>query len=238
MPESVRARANLAQGLIADNRAAEAVPVLERALELSPTDPTALQNLAAAHEIVGSFDSSVEYYRRLTVHYHTDATYWRMYAATLFVLGRYEEAAEAYREAGERDPDLLEAQYGRAAALLALGREADSDREAAAATARDPNWPDAVLGRARGIMMDEKLREHRQASRSALAWARLGIRHLDDPSPPHLDTLGLCLASQGDFRKAAEQSRWSLLRVPGGPWGSLHRDRLRDYERNRLPWHN
>ena len=53
MPDSVRARANLAQGLIADDRPAEVIPVLERALELSPTDPTAIQNLAAAYEQLG-----------------------------------------------------------------------------------------------------------------------------------------------------------------------------------------
>jgi hypothetical protein len=85
-------------------------------------------------------------------------------------------------------------------------------------------------------MMDEKTRDHPLACRSALIWAKLGIRYQEHASPVHLDTLGLCYAANGDFAKAAEQSRWSLLVASDGPWGSLHRDRLRYYERKRLPW--
>jgi tetratricopeptide (TPR) repeat protein len=238
MPDSVRARANYAQGLMADDRAPEVPPMLERALEFSSTDATALQNMAAAHEMLQEFHQSVEYYRRLTVYYPANADYWRMYAATLLVLGRYPEAADAYQEAGVQNPELAEAYFGRAAALFELSEDADAEREVARATKIDPDWPEGVLGRARGVMLDEKLRAHPLASKSALVWARLAIRYLDKPRATHLDTLGLCYAANGDFAKAAEQSRWSLLLVPDGPWGSLHRDRLRDYQRQRLPWDN
>jgi tetratricopeptide (TPR) repeat protein len=236
MPNSVRARANLAQGLIAEDRTAEVIPVLERALELSPTDPTALQNMAAAHEILGNYPAAAEYYRRLAESYPTDARNWRMYAASLLVQGHWEEAADAYAKAAEHDPNLNEAHYGRAAALFELGRDAEAEQEVAAATAVNRDWPEGVLGLARAVIMDEKTRNYPDARRSALTWAKLGIRYLEKPSPIDLDTLGLCYAAAGDFAKAAEQSRWSLLLVPDGPWGSLHRDRLRDYERKRLPW--
>src|SRR5262245_43691165 len=236
VPNNVRARANLAQGLIAEGRSDEVIPVLDRALELSPTDPTSLQNLAAAHEILGNHPAASEYYRRLAEAYPTDAKHWRMYAASLLVQSRWEEAAEAYATAAERDPNMPEAHYGRAAALFELGRDDEARQEVAAATAVLPEWPEVVLSLARGVIMDEKTRDHPLARRSALTWAKLGIRYLDHPSSVHLDTLGLCYAANGDFAKAAEQSRWSLLIVSDGPWGSLHRDRLRDYEQKRLPW--
>jgi protein O-mannosyl-transferase len=236
MPNSVRARANLAQGLIAEDRTAEVIPVLDRALELSPNDPTALQNMAAAYETLGDFASAATYYGRLTEAYPNDANYWRMYAASLLVLARWEEAADAYAKAAERDPDMAEAHYGRAAAMFELGRDAEAEREVGAATAINKDWPAGVLALARGVLMDEKVRDHPAARRSALTWAKLGIRYLENPSPAQLDTVGLCYAANGDFAKAAQQSRWSLLLVPDGPWGSLHRDRLRDYERRRLPW--
>jgi tetratricopeptide (TPR) repeat protein len=236
MPDSVRARANLAQGLIAENRTAEVIPLLERALELSPTDPTSLQNLAAAHEILGDFASAAEFYQRLAEYYPKEARHWRMYGASLLVLGRWAEAADAYEKAIERDENMGEARYGRAAALFELGRDAEAEREIGAATAINKDWPAGALALARGVIMDEKARDHPAARRSALTWARLGIRYLETPSPTDLDTLGLCYAANGDFVRAAEQSRWSLLMEPDGPWGSLHRDRIRDYERKRLPW--
>jgi tetratricopeptide (TPR) repeat protein len=236
MPNNVRARANLAQGLIAEDRTAEVVPILDRALELSSTDPTALQNLAAAHEILGNHAAASEYYRRLVAAYPTDARHWRMYAASLLLQARWDEAADAYASASERDPNMPEAHYGRAAALFELGRDDEAQQEIAAAAAILPEWPEVALGLARGVMMDEKTRDHPLARRSALRWAKLGIRYRENPSPLHLDTLGLCYAANGDFARAAEQSRRSLLVVPDGPWGSLHRDRLRYYERKRLPW--
>ena len=105
-----------------------------------------------------------------------------------------------------------------------------------AAFAIDPNWPETVLVLARKVILDQRFREYPDARRSALTWARLGIRFIESPQPIHLDTVGLCHAGNGDFARAAEQSRWALLLSPGGPWGSVHRDRLRDYERKHLPW--
>lgn len=236
MPNSVRARANLAQGLILEDRSAEAIPLLGRALELSPTDPTALQNLAAAHEVLGNYPASAEYYRRLAEYHPKEGQHWRMYAASLLVRRRWEEAAGAYAKAAERDPKIAEAHYGRAAALFELGRDAEAEQEVGAATAVNASWPEVVLALARGVLMDEKTRNYPDARQSALTWARLGIRYVEKPTPMQLDTVGLSYAAVGDFAKAAEQSRWSLLLVPDGPWGSLHRDRLRDYERKHLPW--
>jgi protein O-mannosyl-transferase len=236
MPNSVRARSNLAQGLIVADRTVEVIPVLERALELSPTDPTALQNLAAAYEQLGEFQASAEYFRRLTVYYPSDGNYWRMYAANLLVLGQWDNAADVYERAGELNHEAAEPHYGRAAALYALGRDDEAAAEAGAATALSPQWPELVLGTARNVILDERMRDNPLARRSALNWARLGQRFIDHPHPQLLDTLALCDAANGEFDKAAQVAREALLETPGGPWGSLHRDRLRYYLQKRVPW--
>jgi Flp pilus assembly protein TadD len=236
MPDSVRARANLGQGLILDDRCEEAIPVLERARELSPTDPTAVQNLAAAHEQLGEFEQAAEYYRRLRDYFPGDWTHWRMYGDTLLVLGRWQEAADTYARASELKADAADPHYGRAAALYELDRDDEARAEVAAATAVAADWPEAVLLMARNVIVDERLRNNPLARRSALIWAKLGRRFLDHPHPQHLDTLALCYAAEGDFKKAAEVVSEGILVTPDGPWGSLLRDRLRYYKRNQVPW--
>jgi len=248
MPNSVRARANLGQGLIIEERYAEVVPVLERALELTPHDPTSLQNLAAAYEQLGRFSESADCYRRLRDYFPNETKYWQMHGASLLTIGKWEEAEETYRRGMEAEdrmraekpdtPKSTEMRYGRAAALFQLGRDAEAQQMAAAAFALEPDWPDIVLALARNVILDENLRASPDARRSALTWARLGIRYKESPQAIHLDTVGLCYAAQGDFAKAAEQSQWAVLIEPAGPWGSLHRDRLRDYVCKRLPWDN
>jgi len=245
MPNSVRARANLAQGLIVADRAADAIPYLERAVELSPTDPTALQNLAASYEQLCDFQAAAEYFRRLTAYYPSDWNNWRMYAANLLVLGSWADAADAYERAGELNrkavgegtgAESAEPHYGRAAALYALGRDDEAAAEVAAATAITPEWPDMVLGTARTVILDEQRRDNPLARRSALNWAKLGRRFIDHPHPQVLDTLALCYAANGEFDKAAQVAHEALLISPRGPWGSLHRDRLRYYGQKRVPW--
>jgi protein O-mannosyl-transferase len=236
MPDSVRARANLAHGLMGEDRAAEVIPVLERALELSPKDPTALQNLAAAHEQLGQFADASVYYGRLAETYADNWKHWRMYADTLLVVGDWAKAEEAYRKAEERNGDDAAPHYGRAVALEQLGFKDDAEAELAKASAVSPDWPAAVLAMARGVILNEKLRANPEARRSALYWAKLGRRHTDNPHPQALDTLGLCYAANGDFAQAAAVSAEAVLETPTGPWGSLHRDRLRYYRAGRVPW--
>jgi Flp pilus assembly protein TadD len=236
MPESVRARANLAQGLLLDNRPEEVIPLLERALELSPTDSTALQNLAATYETLGEFDQAAEYYRRLRDYYPAAWNHWRMYGDALLVLGRWQEAADVLAKTAELKADDAGPHYGRALALFELGRDEEARLEVGKATAIMPDWPEAVFGLARNVILDEKRRVNLLARQSALNWARLGRRYLDHPLPQDLDTLALCYAAEGDFQKAAEVASESLLLTPAGPWGSLQQDRLRYYKQNRVPW--
>jgi tetratricopeptide (TPR) repeat protein len=235
-PDNVRARANLAQGLILDERPEEVIGYLDRAIELSPTDPTSLQNMGAALETVGRYQEAQEYYRRIRDYYPNDWSHWRIYGSVLLMLGNYEEAADNFAKAAELKPDEAAPHYSRAAALLALGRDDESAAEAARAAARNPEWTEIVFGLARNVLMDERLRSSRLARESALLWARLGRRHTDDPHPQHLDTLAMCYAANGDFKKAIEVSSEAVLGNPTGPWGSLHRDRIRQYRRGELPW--
>jgi protein O-mannosyl-transferase len=236
MPNSVRAKANLGQGLMVDERYEEVPPVLLGALALTEHDPTSLTNLAATYEQLGDFPAAADCYRRLRDFYSKDAKNWRMYGAGLLTLGKWEEAEENFREAIRLEPDVVDAHYGLAAALMEMGREDQMMVAIRVASAINPDWPEIVLGLARRVILDQRLRNHPDARRSALTWARLGIRFIESPQSVHLDTVGLCYAGNGDFDRAAEQSRWALLLSPGGAWGSVHRDRLRDYQRKHLPW--
>jgi tetratricopeptide (TPR) repeat protein len=248
MPNSVRARTNYAQGLLVENdinNMRTVVEVLQRGVELSPYDPTALQNLAAGHEQLGEYEQAAECYRRMRDAYPSDWKNWRMYAATLLLLGRWEEAEENYRRAAEinrkdtqdkKDSESAEPHYGMAAALYGQGRDISADAAARNASTIDPNWPEAALGIARNVILDERLRAYPDARRSALTWAELGMKYAESPHPMHHDTLGLCRAAMGDFKGAELASRAGLAASPAGAWGSLHKDRIRDYQRRRTPW--
>ena len=236
MPESVRARSNYAQGLLANQKPEEVVPILYRALELSPYDSTALQNMAAAYEQLGHFQEASECYARLRDAYPSEWKYWRMYASTLLLLGRWDEAHQAYLRTEELNPEASEPHYGRAAALFAMGQMIEAEIEIQRATEIDPSWPESILSSARTTILDERLRRYPDACRSAQRWAGLGLQYIENPRAVHRDTMGLCFAANGQFEKAAAQSREALISQPTGPWGSLHRDRLRYYEAKRVPW--
>lgn len=236
MPDSVRARSNYSQGLLANQKPEEVVPVLYHALELSPYDSTSLQNLAAAYEQIGHFHGAAECYARLRDAYPSDWKYWRMYASTLLLLGRWDEAQQIYLKTQELNPDVSEAHYGRAAALFAMGNVPDAEAEIQKANELDPSWPESLLNSARSTVLDERLRRYPDACRSAQTWAGLGLQYLENPRAVHRDTMALCYAASGDFERAAAQSRLALESQPTGPWGSLHRDRLRYYEKNQVPW--
>lgn len=245
MPNSARARANYAQGLLINAKAEEVVPILLRALEISPHDSTCLTNLGAAYENLGNFSGAGECYLRLRDAYPNDWTYWRMCGASMLLQGNWEEAESNYLRAGElnkkaadegKGPESPEPHYGRAAALFALGRDAEAEEEIKAAFAIEPGWPEMVLGSARNTIENELMRIHADARRSARTWARLGLQYFDSPHPMYYDTLGLCYAADGSFELAIEQSRIALEKEPSGAWGSLHRDRIKMYEKKQVPW--
>ena len=236
MPDSVRARTNNGQGLLLDDRFDEAIPILERALEISPYDPTALENLAYAHEAKGNYTIYAQCYERAHHAYPDKWELCRSYADAMLMLGRWEEAAEIYKKASELKPEAAEPHYGRAAALLGLGRDAEADEEAKAATAIDRKWPETVFELARTIILDERKRRHPVARRSALTWASLGLQYSPSPTARDRDTLGLCYAALGDFLQAGAQSISALEAKPDSVWTSIHRDRLKLYEQHRTPW--
>lgn len=236
MPDSVRAGTNAGQALLIEDRFEEALPILERARELSPHDPYVLQNLAYAHELKGDYTAYARCNEKLRDAYSESADHCRTFAASLLLFGKWEEAASVYKKASELKPDAAEPHYGRAVALFALGRDAEADDEAKAATAIDPKWPEAVFDLARGVILDERQRGHALARQSALAWAKFGLQYTTSPTARQRDTLGLCYAAQGIFLLAGAQSIAALEEKPDSVWTSIHRDRLKLYQQHRTPW--
>jgi hypothetical protein len=234
MPNNGRGLANLAQGLLMKDRPAEAVAVLERALALSAVEPTALENMAVAHEQLGDFVAAEGYYQRLHAAYPKDGKWPRLIGDRRLALGRWADAEAAYRTSIARDPSPAEPWYGLAAALNEQGR--DSTNERTEATARNAEWPTVVLDMARATVVDERHRRFAAACRAALVWAKVGVAGRERPSAKERDTLALCYAVTGDFQTAAEQVRRAFGDGPDAKWTGVLRDRLRDYEAGRGPW--
>ncbi|HVK10630.1 MAG TPA: tetratricopeptide repeat protein, partial [Gemmataceae bacterium] len=216
MPNNGRGLANLGQGLLMKDRPADAVGVLDRALALSATEPTALENMAAARELLGDFAAAEAYYQRLRTAYPKDGRWARLIGDRRLALGRWADAETAYRAALGLDPKAADAWVGLAAALNEQGRDGAAERQEA--TARNPDWPTAVLETARVTVTDERHRRFAPPCRLALVWAKVGVAARGRPAARDRDTLALCYAATGDFRSAAEQMRTALAEGPDERW--------------------
>ena len=96
-PGFAGARHNYALVLYRQNRAAEAVPHMERLVAEAPHDPTYRNLLAAILASTGSYDRAITLYADLVAHEPRQPRLWLGYGHALRTAGRQQEAVAAYR---------------------------------------------------------------------------------------------------------------------------------------------
>jgi tetratricopeptide (TPR) repeat protein len=108
------ARHNLALVLFRQNRAAEAIPHLERLRAENPADPTYGSLHAACLAMIGAYDASIEIYADLLKKYPNHPKIWLSYGHALKTIGRRSDSIAAYRRAIAQAPSMGEAYWSLA----------------------------------------------------------------------------------------------------------------------------
>jgi len=87
-------------------RPAEAIPVFQKALRLSPVKPPSMvmANIAASHRMLGQYDESVRYYKRLIKEYPAHFSGNLGLTAVYGLMGRVEEARAQAEEVMRLNP--------------------------------------------------------------------------------------------------------------------------------------
>ena len=112
----------------------KAIAHFERALRLSPIDPSSFNNLigiGSAHEVAQEYDMAASFYRR-GLEERPNATWvYRNLSSALFGAGRIEEARQAFAEVTRYYPDLTVARLRQAMIFspAVLDRMVDSLRK-------------------------------------------------------------------------------------------------------------
>lgn len=115
--EQFRRQMRQAAILLSQGRGAEAIPLLERCLELRPDDPNVLSNLASAYILAGKHKRAVPYLERATAIEPDNPSLWANLAAAYLgklitsTRAKQDRALEAYRRALELDAAYPNAHY-------------------------------------------------------------------------------------------------------------------------------
>ena len=187
-PENARAHYALGTALLHENRPAEAIPPLERAVALDPAFPGACSNLGTALSAVGRDAEAARYYQQALQQNPADADANNNLGTMLYTARRMDEAIACYRRALRSRPDYVEAEYNLALALADSGR---TDEAVATFRSLLSRRPDLVAGwcslgrvQARAGLVAEARRSFEEALRRdpASAEARAGLASL--PAAP------------------------------------------------------
>jgi tetratricopeptide (TPR) repeat protein len=120
--ETVQALIRQAEELRAQGHVAEAVPVLERATRLEPTNVSAWTQLGYTLSLVNRFAEAAWAYQRVVELNPDDASSWRNLGYAFRMQQRPREALFAYDRAIALEPTHVEVWNRRATALQMLGR--------------------------------------------------------------------------------------------------------------------
>jgi tetratricopeptide (TPR) repeat protein len=113
-PSFVGARHNYAIVLYRQQKAAQAIPQIERLLALEPRDPAYRLLMAAAFGLVGEYDRAIEIYERVLAEYPDQPKIWLSYGHALRTAGRVDDALVAYRRCIAMTPEMGEAYWSLA----------------------------------------------------------------------------------------------------------------------------
>lgn len=142
-PDDVDALHLLSQVLLQTSRAADALPLVDRALALDPDYANAYNTRGSLLKALGRFLEAEKAFRQTLSRRADHAEAWANLGATLVELRRYADAEKASRRALAQRPDYPRALVNLGVALRHLGRwqEAAASQEKALSLA--PDMPDA-----------------------------------------------------------------------------------------------
>lgn len=221
---------------------AEAIPALERAVQLAPDVPERLNALALAYEEERRDPVKIDrLYRRALAIQPALADVRVNYGRFLETQGRLDEALAIYRQAVDEQPWLEEAHYNLGTALLQQGRTEAAEQALQRALELQPDYPEALgnLGLLYAVQgQAEKARPLFEravevAPESATALGNLGTFYLNtnrideairlltravEAEPRYLDglvNLSLAYVQRGDTEQARRYAQWALEIDPG-----------------------
>ncbi len=125
-PPHSRAFTNLGSAYVAAGRPAEALPPLERALALNPSDYSAQRNRALALLALGRADEAAVIFAALPAREPGEAAEYFDLGNAYAREGRFPEAVAAYTRTGTLDPAHFAARANLGNALLAAGRATEA----------------------------------------------------------------------------------------------------------------
>ncbi len=139
-PDCWMAHNNLALVLVAEDRAAEAVPHLETALRLRPDFPEALNNLAEQYVNLGRLAEAQTLTERALVLLPKYPAALNTRGRALLALGKADAAARSFADAVRLDPHFTIAWCNLGVAQINLGQATEALAQFAKATQLDPNY--------------------------------------------------------------------------------------------------
>jgi protein O-mannosyl-transferase len=205
-PDCWMACNNLAEALTGAGRAAEAIPLLERALRLRPDFALAENNLGDDLRRLGRPQDGIPHLERAIRLQPDFAQAHNNLGVALMQVSRPAEGIAAFRRALALQPDYAQAHLNLGLAEANAGRTAAAIPEFAAAARLDPANGDAELNWAIGLTLSGRFSEARAHFERALA--------LDPDSPDAHNNYGRALAEAGRIDDAIAQYQAAVRLAP------------------------
>ena len=222
---------NLAEATADAGRPADAIPLLEQALQLRPDFAEAENNLGDDLRLTGRPQEGIPHLRRALQLQRDFAPAHNNLGAALMLTGRPDEGIAEFRRAASLRPDYALPRFNLGLALANTGRAAEAVPEFAAAARLEPANAEYELNWAIGLVVTGRLAQARphferavalapdsvdarlQYGRALLAANRLddaiaqyeeAVRLAPDSADAHLD-LALALRQAGRLQEATAQ---------------------------------
>lgn len=204
-PDDPSAHNDLGCELVLMNRAAEALPHLERAVQLRPIAEH-VSNLGNALRKLGRVPEALAQYRRALELDPLHAPSHNNLGAELAEAGRYEEAVKHFATSLRLRPNDPPTHENLAGALRALGRNAEAKSHYEAALRLEP-------GRARSRQALAELLAAAGQPEASLALVQQGVQQAPN-SPETHNHLGSTLAQAGRIEEAERHFREAIRLDP------------------------
>jgi len=162
---------NLAEATAGAGRPAEAIPLLEQALQLRPNFAEAENNLGDDLRLTGRPQEAIPHLRRALQLQRDFAPAHNNLGAALMLTGRPDEGMAEFRRAASLQPDYALPRFNLGLALANAGRAAEAVPEFAAAARLEPGNAEYELNWAVGLAVTGRLAEARPHFERAVALA-------------------------------------------------------------------